>query len=1001
MEMPLGLEIPKSTKSSLYTGLSESFAPSTGCSRDRRICIVGKLGNSSDLIEAAKSFGVPVVFSETGLEYLKDDAFETFYILEEFNGPVYEKIHRGTQKILGPTALKEYAMKREGLLDNTRPLYCQSMCGLVICFTGFRRKEDLSKLISLIHHMGGSIRKDLGSKVTHLIANCCGGDKYQYALTFRVPIMSEAWVHHCWERRIEPGLLADHDDMMSLRLKTFHGARVCFLGFAEDEKRHMEEVLVQNGGTPTDVEDTTCSHVVVDGGDTYSLLKANLFNPQACIFSSPSPAQPPPSVFLTPARPSVCRQSTPGPTSHCGSVPCSPSTQRQSLSAHHHPQTPTAYHHRLRMEGSSSRLHTPVVDELSTSIMPESLPAKAHIVRAEWFWASVQNEGCAQERDYLFEEYLESVSSPNAAAAAVPESTPSNSLSSRLRKRKRLREVVSRLTSPVPEGFTSPPCLSPHNVVDGAGGSAGEGGRKRRSSVSDAALLSMSGGSFLDCTASPDVSHNEDFVPVESPRKAMSPRQQVFMELVQTESNYVSILHTIMTLFKDPLEKELQSGKPLLNNTELKIIFGNFPPIYDVHKLMLDELIWKANHWKEDYSIGKIILNYAPELLKAYPPYVNFFENMKEMLCKCDETKPRFHAFLKVCQTKPECGRQSLQELLIRPVQRLPSISLLLNDILKHTSKSNPDHALLEKALSAIREVMTLINEDKRKTEGQMVIFDIFNEIDHCPPHLVSSHRNFVKRCEVMELSDGLSGKGDHLILFLFSDMLEVCKKRSKAFGSMKSPSTNSLHSIRLNSVKPYKHVKLIPLSSVRKVVDIKETEDCRNVFALMCRSNQEMKERLFSFTIVEEETQKGTFLKTLCRQLANTVCRADAENFLTSLDPHNLDISTSDVVVGTLGKAFKFASRTRMKVGRAFSFNKTPTKLKRAVSSMMSPFNSSTTNLQSPSSQLGQMRLASCNNLTELGAPSNSEGTFAPISVLPSRKVKSSSLNVATLRRL
>ncbi|XP_046392946.1 protein ECT2 isoform X3 [Ischnura elegans] len=904
MEMPLGLEIPKSTKSSLYTGLSESFAPSTGCSRDRRICIVGKLGNSSDLIEAAKSFGVPVVFSETGLEYLKDDAFETFYILEEFNGPVYEKIHRGTQKILGPTALKEYAMKREGLLDNTRPLYCQSMCGLVICFTGFRRKEDLSKLISLIHHMGGSIRKDLGSKVTHLIANCCGGDKYQYALTFRVPIMSEAWVHHCWERRIEPGLLADHDDMMSLRLKTFHGARVCFLGFAEDEKRHMEEVLVQNGGTPTDVEDTTCSHVVVD--------------------------------------------------------------------------------------------------ELSTSIMPESLPAKAHIVRAEWFWASVQNEGCAQERDYLFEEYLESVSSPNAAAAAVPESTPSNSLSSRLRKRKRLREVVSRLTSPVPEGFTSPPCLSPHNVVDGAGGSAGEGGRKRRSSVSDAALLSMSGGSFLDCTASPDVSHNEDFVPVESPRKAMSPRQQVFMELVQTESNYVSILHTIMTLFKDPLEKELQSGKPLLNNTELKIIFGNFPPIYDVHKLMLDELIWKANHWKEDYSIGKIILNYAPELLKAYPPYVNFFENMKEMLCKCDETKPRFHAFLKVCQTKPECGRQSLQELLIRPVQRLPSISLLLNDILKHTSKSNPDHALLEKALSAIREVMTLINEDKRKTEGQMVIFDIFNEIDHCPPHLVSSHRNFVKRCEVMELSDGLSGKGDHLILFLFSDMLEVCKKRSKAFGSMKSPSTNSLHSIRLNSVKPYKHVKLIPLSSVRKVVDIKETEaDCRNVFALMCRSNQEMKERLFSFTIVEEETQKGTFLKTLCRQLANTVCRADAENFLTSLDPHNLDISTSDVVVGTLGKAFKFASRTRMKVGRAFSFNKTPTKLKRAVSSMMSPFNSSTTNLQSPSSQLGQMRLASCNNLTELGAPSNSEGTFAPISVLPSRKVKSSSLNVATLRRL
>lgn len=69
----------------------------------------------------------------------------------------------------------------------------------------------------------------------------------------------------------------------------------------------------------------------------------------------------------------------------------------------------------------------------------------------------------------------------------------------------------------------------------------------------------------------------------------------------------------------------------------------------------------------------------APDLMKAYPPFVNFFENTREMLIKCDESKPRFHAFLKARQTRAECGRQSLQELLIRPVQRLPSISLLLN----------------------------------------------------------------------------------------------------------------------------------------------------------------------------------------------------------------------------------------------------------------------------------------------------------------------------------
>lgn len=28
---------------------------------------------------------------------------------------------------------------------------------------------------------------------------------------------------------------------------------------------------------------------------------------------------------------------------------------------------------------------------------------------------------------------------------------------------------------------------------------------------------------------------------------------------------------------------------------------------------------------------------------------------------------------------------------------------------------------------------MTYINEDKRKTEGQLAMFDIFNDIDNCP----------------------------------------------------------------------------------------------------------------------------------------------------------------------------------------------------------------------------------------------------------------------------
>lgn len=61
------------------------------------------------------------------------------------------------------------------------------------------------KLVRLVQNMGGSIRKEMSVSVTHLIAQGVGGKKYQYAITFRVPVMSESWVFSAWEKRREHG----------------------------------------------------------------------------------------------------------------------------------------------------------------------------------------------------------------------------------------------------------------------------------------------------------------------------------------------------------------------------------------------------------------------------------------------------------------------------------------------------------------------------------------------------------------------------------------------------------------------------------------------------------------------------------------------------------------------------------------------------------------------------------------------------------------------------
>ncbi|XP_070169788.1 protein ECT2 isoform X6 [Polyergus mexicanus] len=839
--------------------------------RKKRICLVGAACNDPALNAAAQQFKVSVLKSETGTEYVEDTTYYTYFVFKQFEGSEYHILCKTPHRMLGSTALLQLAEKKESLPSIKRPMFTQAMIGTVVVFSGFRAREDeLRKLANMVLIMGGSIRKEMGIKVTHLIANHCSGEKYRYADTFGLPIMSVEWIIALWNAKDDVSSYADNEELIATyKLKPFYGAKVCFSGFPEEEKKHMCEVLEQQGGEPTEINDPKCTHVVVD--------------------------------------------------------------------------------------------------ESNVNVLPNLVSVSAFIVKTGWFWTSVQNEAAADEKEYLFEHYLETVLSPATSS-----------------RRNSQQIVASNVTLPKHPYWLGGP-LS--NIL--------QNGADSPASVS---------GSFLDCTASPDKQldgipevETVDTENLQKVRENLSKRHQVFLELVETEANYVGILNTIMMLFKLPLESLIgKSGKELLNSTEVKIIFGNFPPIYDVHKQLLEALRCSAANWTEDISIGKIFLKYEPDLVKAYPPYVNFFENTKQMLEECDQNKPRFHAFLKNCQTIPECGRQSLKELLIKPIQRLPSINLLLSDILKRTDKSNPDYSALEASISCIKKVMTYINEDKRKTERQLAMFDIFNEIDNCPPHLVSSHRSFISKCDVMEVTEGLSGRGDHLVLFLFTDTLEICKKRSKAFNSLKSPNTiNGLQSNKLNQGKPYKHIKMLSLSAIRKVVDIRETEGYHKLFALVVRGTQELKEKFFSFIITDEEINKTNYLQTLCRQMALAVRVADADTLLIRYDSHQLEVGTGDVASGTLKKTIKslfhnfyleymdpyvfllnsmcettlhvplpFASRTRARVGRAFSFNKTPSKLNRAMSTIMSPFGS-TQSLPPTNQQIAQMRLGSCNNIS------------------------------------
>lgn len=143
---------------------------------------------------------------------------------------------------------------------------------------------------------------------------------------------------------------------------------------------------------------------------------------------------------------------------------------------------------------------------------------------------------------------------------------------------------------------------------------------------------------------------------------------------------------------------------------------------------------------------------------------------------------------------------------------------------------------------------------------------------------MVSSHRRYVSKCEVTELSNNLSGRDDPLMLFLFTDYMEICKIKKHRSNSVKSPTyTSSGLNARVSHQKSYKHIKLLPLSSIAVVYDI---QDSPRAFALP------HKDKMYSFSICDD-IEKIIYLKSLCKQLAENACRADAVSFLFLLLLH------------------------------------------------------------------------------------------------------------------
>jgi len=250
----------------------------------------------------------------------------------------------------------------------------------------------------------------------------------------------------------------------------------------------------------------------------------------------------------------------------------------------------------------------------------------------------------------------------------------------------------------------------------------------------------------------PMISKSLDSISIPPPRDDYhEKRDKIVKEIVETEETYVKSLNDLMKIYHEPL-----LNSPYLKQEEVDFIFSGLPTIIAVNEELLKSLHEKMKVWKNDDTIGNVMLKLIP-FLGLYRQYLRNYDHARQIISDKKRKQPRFGDFLEEVKQTNGSTALSLISFLIMPIQRIPRYKLLLRELVKYTPESHPDAEDLQSAYDKVSELADSMNEsiDLQKKYDELKIFQkkLFGKNSVAkPPYIVNPHRVFIHHGELTKL---------------------------------------------------------------------------------------------------------------------------------------------------------------------------------------------------------------------------------------------------------
>ncbi|XP_076391825.1 rho guanine nucleotide exchange factor 17 isoform X6 [Megachile rotundata] len=293
-------------------------------------------------------------------------------------------------------------------------------------------------------------------------------------------------------------------------------------------------------------------------------------------------------------------------------------------------------------------------------------------------------------------------------------------------------------------------------------------------------------------------------------------RTHVVVELYDTERSYVEALQILVNKYLQPLKSPENAG--LVDSATVDEIFYQIPSILNHHEVFLEELRKRLDTWELKQTIGDVFLDVftKPVVLETYTLFLDNWKSAKKAIKTTCQAKPAFARFLETMEREHK-GKLGLDQLLIKPVQKIPRYELLIQRLLKHTDTTHPDYELLQAAQKEVHELVVKINCTERESlewEQQQTTLREVQALVEGLAGIVTNDRTFVRHDLVTIASN--QGTRKERALFLFSDLLVITSIKRRS-GTIRKPSTSSCPNslVGLLEANKYKMLMRIPLDDL------------------------------------------------------------------------------------------------------------------------------------------------------------------------------------------